>query len=199
MNQQKAQQLSSELHLSLQKAHYMAGLNNPSISRQVFDAAYQGSGNITQSICSGLLTTGAIHGPLTEAREFLYTFEQNTEQMKRVIENLIRQGEKVPGLGNSFFKDSIDPAFQTTYDLYTKLYEFATGGDTANPLDHLSAWTNASITRFKEKPSHLFPNAAGITAAVCNLLKAVPFYENWFFISGRSKAWIESLTPEQPT
>lgn len=172
----------------LMEAHYAAGRDNPSISQQVFLAAMEGSGNPIGSVCAALLTTGSKHGPLSETRGLMHMFGRDPSTVTAVILETISNGEKIPGLGNSFFKEGIDPAFQKAYDCYCSAHYDIYPEIPVTLLDKFVDAVN------KVRPSDsapLYANAASITAAICELLNAIPYFENWFFVSARSRAWLE--------
>lgn len=183
-----------QIIINLQEAHYNAGLNNPSISRQIFQEAYNGSGSVIQAVCAGLLSTGSKHAPLTETRELLQFFIQDNEAATKVIQTRIQNGYMIPGLGNSFFKDSVDPVFQEVVEEYRMLHLSIYQGPPV--LDLFCDRVNEALSRHKDRPVQLYPNAAGITAAICELVGGDPFIENFFFISARSRAWLKIISVE---
>lgn len=180
---------------TLLEAHYKAGKTNNSISREVAAMAFYGSGDPMGSCASALLTTGKAHGPLDECRDILMSFRRSKKETIDMLRQYCLMGKKLPGIGNSFFKDKVDPAFQEAYRDYRSLYL-----DAQNDQPLLDAYVfecNKMLSEFKEKPMQLPPNAAGITAAICDLLNRPRYEQNWFFIAGRSKAWLEDMQDSQ--
>jgi len=175
----------------LEEAHYLAGKRNPSISRDTFLSALAGSGNITQAIAAALLTTGKMHAPLNETRQLFNLFRRNPEMARQAVREALSDGMKIPGVGNSFFKDSIDPSFRDIKEAYEEVYALIYPKSPISILDGFTEMVNSEIAAKKEPESFLYANAAGITAAVMELFLAPPYFENWVFISGRTRAWIE--------
>lgn len=190
------------LMIAVTEAHYRAGADNDSISRSVFRATYEGSGDVMKGIAAAILSIGGKHGPLFQARGLIGLFHLNPVKAYELIDECLQAGEKVPGFGNSFFKTEIDPAFEEVYLKYADLYSSIYGvSETSNPVNLL--WERFSRAKydqtFKYGDKCVYPNAALITGAVAHLCQGVPYIENWTFITGRSRAWIESLSlPEAP-
>jgi citrate synthase len=154
----------------LVKAHQDAARNNPNASAELCKVATEGSGDFTKGVIAGLAATGGAHAPLGAARTvYKYGFI-----------NYWDTGEKVPGFGNSFYKDKIDPAFVPTIThikkYHTKYFE---------RVVHL---TN-EIQKLMGK--RLQPNAALITACVAEILEIPLGYESLIFMLARIPVWAE--------
>lgn len=181
---------------ALLDAHYRAA-SNPSISNQTFLMVAEGSGNPVQAIAAAILSIGDKHGPLTKTRELMSFFAVDYQRGQGVIRNMLQDNVKIPGIGNSFFKDKIDPAFQEVYDLYLEASKEITRQD-QSLLEQYAMEVNESILSRRKydakKPiGFIYPNAAGITAAICILLHAYEYMEISFFLAGRAQGWIEQL------
>lgn len=183
-----------ELCEALEQAHHDAAINNNNISKNVCLAAYEGSNDPIKGVAAGLLSIGGKHGPLSETRHIFAMFKLNTDNAIRMFDAEVRAGQKIPGVGNSFFKESIDPAFN---DVYIKYIELCGILNSRNYILEYSNAVSASVSKFRGQETKLFPNAALITAGVAELLNLIPFFENWFFISGRSRAWLEIMGQAQ--
>ena len=183
-----------ELCEALEQAHHDAAINNNNISKNVCLASYEGSNDPIKGVAAGLLSIGGKHGPLSETRHVFAMFKASQDNAIRMFDAEIRVGQKIPGVGNSFFKESIDPAFN---DVYIKYIELCNILSSKNYILEYSNAVSQSVSRFKGKEITLFPNAALITAGVAELLNLIPFFENWFFISGRSRAWLEIMGQAQ--
>lgn len=169
-------------------AHQKAATNNSNISLAVTLNAFVGSGNPVGSVAAGLLSIGGTHGPITYARETLNEFWVLHNNVAFCKESLldgfykeIQLSGLIPGLGNSFYKDQIAPEFQHTC---AKLKEM---GESKSIDEYTKAFNS-----FLQK--ELYPNAALITAAVANCIGMPTPMENWFFITGRSLAWLEAMS-----
>lgn len=190
---EKGNQLQQTLIDALLKSHYDAAINNQNISKQSFQVALAGSGSPLQAVCAGLLSTGGIHAPVIETRDALRMFRGDREGWKAIARNQVEYNQKIPGLGNSFFRDCIDPAFMPAYNAYQELHGFL-NGNSISLLDDYAYCCNQVIFKSNDKDQYLHPNAALITAAACELMEALPFIELWFFISARSRAWLEIIS-----
>jgi citrate synthase len=178
------------------QAHYKAASNN-SISKMVFQATFEGSGNVVNAISAGLLTIGDKHGPLYQARALVKAYEEDPENARNFMFSLLKEGEKIPGFGNSFFKTGIDPAFYDVYrhyaEVFLRVHETYPSQNTVYELWEVF-YNLKSLDLPRNGFAGIYPNAAIITGAIMELCGCVPFYENWIFINGRTRAWIESLS-----
>ena len=163
-------------------SHHSAAVKNiNSVSTATLLNAYHGSSNPIQAIAAALLTTGSIHAPLTDTRRALSNFRVSGVPVKHNI----RGNGRFIGLGNSFYKDRIDPSFQ---DTYTELVEYMNFYQIPNFLMQYSQKCSELAGR------RLFPNAAGITAAVCIAINADPLSEVSYFLQGRIQGWTHLLS-----
>ena len=87
-------------------------------------------------------------------------------------------GKKIPGFGNSFFKDSIDPAWFNVESLLQDRFPKVSAR-----IEELGGFVTASIG------TKLYPNAAMFTAAACSELGVVRGFESALFIIARIPAW----------
>lgn len=174
----------------LHESHLNAALNNSeNVSRKVFEYTYSGSGSLIQAICAGFLSTGGRHAPLEQARKLIEFFSRDVEEATKAVFLAVADGQMVPGFGNSFFKDKIDPSFAKAYDMYTQAYFEMYPDHKETTLDQALIVLNDARMRLKPcKP--LYPNAAGITGAICSLLDMYYGTEISIFMSARSQAWL---------
>lgn len=152
-------------------AHDLAARNNQNASSSAAVNAFFGSGNLVNGIASAALTLGEAHGPIGPAR---FVYERFDE---RALKSAIQTGMKIPGFGNSFFKDKIDPAWSNVYEIIKA--DFPTANSRINQLH---GW-------MKEAGKDLYPNAALYTAVVCSELGMIPNSESAIFILARTSAW----------
>jgi citrate synthase len=129
--------------------------------------AYIGSGSITQAIASGLLTTGHLHAPIEEA---YFNLVQASDEY-------LQSADRVEGFGNSFYKDSIDPAFQPLFDVIAQNHP-----ELVKRVFHIQ-----KVAQIE----HLFPNAAIITAMCLVICGLPPEYGMALFIKYRVSAWAD--------
>jgi len=155
------------------KAHRSATLDNENLSKAIFSNAAFGSGDAVMGIAAGLLSTGGVHAPIVKARSIL--FHQPIEHIVKLLDLKI----KIPGFGNSFHKQGIDPAFRFvqamcengTYPEYDRVLEIQ------------------EIIK-KGTGKLLYPNAAAFTAIVAERLKLAKTQELALFIIPRIGAWL---------
>ncbi len=164
-----------ELLATLMESHRQAARNNANLSKAVAVEAWRGSGSFVQAACAGCLTIGGLHAPIAAARK-VWCHATITRLTMRV-----RDGEKVPGFGNSFFKDRIDPAFEPVAELLKVKFPMA-----ASHLDDLTeaVWRGGK---------RIFPNAALLTAAVCELIGIPEGIEEALFILARLPVWAADM------
>jgi len=157
-------------------AHQEAAKVNRNVSTVTMMNAMMGSGRIENGIAAAILTLGHIHAPILAARG-LY---ENGE--KEVVQLMIRRGQKIAGFGNSFYKTSIDPAFNDVMNILNVSFPKAIAR-----INELSGW-------MIEAGKPLYPNAALITAAVCSECKIRGGTESSLFILWRLPVWVDEMT-----
>ena len=160
-----------ELLQAVFDAHDMAARNNQNSSSGAAVNAFFGSAQITNAIASAILTLGDAHGPIGPAR---FVYERFDE---RALKSAIEAGMKIPGFGNSFFKDKIDPAWSRVSELIKSDFSNANAR-----IEQLHGW-------MKEAGKNVHPNAALYTAVVCSELGVIPGAESAIFILARTAAW----------
>jgi citrate synthase len=160
-----------ELLQAVFDAHDMAARNNQNASSGAAVNAFFGSAQLTNGIASAILTLGDAHGPISPAR---FVYERFDE---RALKSAIEAGMKIPGFGNSFFKDRIDPAWSRV----SELIKFSFPNANAR-IEQLHGW-------MKEAGKNINPNAALYTAVVCSELGVMPGAESAIFILARTAAW----------
>lgn len=160
-----------ELLQAVFDAHDMAARNNQNASSAASVNASIGSGQVTNGIASAILTLGDAHGPIGPARFVYERFD------KLALESAIESGMKIPGFGNSFFKDRIDPAWSRVSELIKSDFP-----DANARINEIYGWLKAM-----GKNAH--PNAALYTAVVCNELHVIHGAESAIFILARTAAW----------
>lgn len=173
---------------ALSRAHFVAAHNNKNnISAVAALNAYQGSGSIPQAIAAGILSMGGQHAPLGEARSLIRRFRKHPrESFEMHIRGIILSKKKVPGFGHSYYKDQIDPAFDEVWQQYWSLID-----DSENPVIQIQGIVNKTLEEIGKR--RIFPNAAIITAAVCEYLDAYPGMEYGIAIASRIPAWVELI------
>ena len=153
-------------------AHNNAALGNRNLSSEIVSAVTRGSGDFTKATSAALLSIGEAHAPIDKAR-YIFRFAKPED-----LTALRKAGTKVPGWGNSFFKDGIDPAFIPVHELIA-----ANCPDYIARLDTLTMAVNGGFDK------KLHPNAAILTAMVCEIINLPPGLESSLFILGRLPAW----------
>ena len=169
-----APELDSEKQLLMDlliDAHSRAATDNANASSLTFINALYGSGRMENAIAAAMLTIGAKHGPISDAR---IIYEYATADF---IKETVSAGEFIPGFGNSFYKDDIDPVWKGV-DRYLSI-KFAPA--------HKRIWELHSIMESCGKK--LYPNAALYSAAVCSICGVKPGTEVAIFAIARISAW----------
>lgn len=169
-------------------AHHNAALKNENVSSHLVLNAFRGSRNVTQAIIAGTACLGGDHAPLTKARNLIRRWRKTSEKdFGLYIKAYIINKKKVPGYGNSFWKDQIDPCFQKVFEMYQQVY-----GKKDNPVDDI--WYH--IEKAKQSCDRKFlihPNAAIITAAIAELCELDDGMEVGIALQGRIPAWIKIM------
>lgn len=154
-------------------AHRLAAWND-NASSLAFRVASMSSGDFLHGVVAALMTLGKRHAPVEEARHMIYVAGQ--EEMRELVES----GEKVPGWGNSFYKDSIDPAFSEV-DAWIRKEQ----PDHAKILDEKTEM----VRELTEKD--LYPNAASYTAICAEILGLPAGLAVLLFVQGRLGSWAQ--------
>ena len=160
-----------ELLQAVFDAHDMAARNNQNSSSGAAVNAFFGSAQLTNAIASAILTLGDAHGPIGPAR---FVYEKFDE---RSLKSAILSGMKIPGFGNSFFKDSIDPAWSRVREIIEADFKKAN-----DRIKQLHGW-------MKEVGKDVHPNAALYSAVICNELGMIHGSESAIFVLARTAAW----------
>ena len=159
--------------IALTKAHQQAALLNNNVSSVALKLASSVGTPFSQSVASALITLGGeIHGPTTLARQVIYSWS------KEDIEAYMAKGKRIPGWGNNFFKDKIDPAWDEMFRLLKEDYypHFENLVAVSSVVNHCSG-------------RYLYPNAAAFTAITAEILELIPGTEIMLAIVCRLPAW----------
>lgn len=159
---------------ALFRAHSNAAIKNESnLSNQAVALAAQGSQSFCQSVIAGLATLGKSHAPVTEARRLLY---QTTIPD---IDKMIASGKRIPGWGNSFYKESLDESW-VEFDALLKA---------EHPAHHHTLETITALLASHGKK--LWPNAAAYTAVTAQIIELPWGTELQLVIVPRVYVWAE--------
>jgi len=154
------------------KAHDLAATTNQNASSAACVNALSGSGSFSNGVASAILTLGKHHGPISDARMVYENFTEDS------VRQWIQVGGKVPGFGNSFFKDSIDPAWIRVdvflNDKFPTVYA---------RIQELGRFVELTVGK------KIYPNAALFTAAACSEIGVAHGFESAVFIISRIPAW----------
>jgi citrate synthase len=155
----------------LMEAHAKTAVENANASSAACINAGAVTGRLTNGLASAILCLGGHHAPITEARAVY------TQWTKENIKEALLWGKFIPGFGNAFYKDSIDPAWQAvdTYlsTVYPKKYA---------RIAELQGW-------MKEENVNLFPNAALYSAVACDIMECVWGAEISLLVLARLPMW----------
>lgn len=175
----------------LEVAHYNAALNNQgNISASVAMHVFDGSGDPLKAISAAINSMGQKHAPLTHARSLVKNWILDPNRTRKYIEGLVEVNQKIPGFGNSFFKDQVDPSFQDVLSEYLQLYKDAN----TEPLLGIARYVNFLLTERKGREINLMPNAAGITGAIAEFCNIGTFQEVTIALKGRIPAWMQLIS-----
>jgi citrate synthase len=152
--------------------HRSAWRENPS-SVTVLNAA-SGSGELGKAIAAAILCTGGKHAPLAQTVEFL-----SLEDPAGMVPKMLEAGQKVPGWGGTFQKDSFDPILTEMDHLLNLSW----------PLIYRKLF---SVTdRLQRHGKILWPNPSAYTACVALALGLPAQLAPYLFIAARLSAWTQ--------
>lgn len=169
-----------DLVSALFAAHREAAIANDNASKIVVQQAWGGSGRFENAMIAGLATIGALHAPLTAARDLWDSTEDGARRsFTSVVPGITESGNPVPGFGNSFHKRG-DPAFfRVAFALQRKHQDVL--GRLGSLGECVRSWTGKD----------LWPNAAMYTAIVASICEVPRGLESALFALARIPAWAE--------
>jgi len=153
-------------------AHYGSAMNNKNASSAAVVNSFFASRSFPQALSSAILAVGSHHAPIDQARVAF------RELSKEGAEYWLNQGQKIPGFGNSFFKDGIDPQWQPVLDYLTECFP-----EKVSRINEIKSWIGKPI----------YPNPALFTAIACDLATVPIGYEAAVFALMRIPAWVSLL------
>lgn len=130
-----------------------------------------GSGELTATYIGALSTLGGHHGATRQARYAIY---HSTPQE---LERSIIEGRLIPGWGNSFFKEGIDPAWQRVDEVIHS--EYSKHGELMDVITGL-------LHRLEKR---VWPNPAGFTAVAAEILELPEGTEISLLVEARLPVW----------
>ena len=162
------------------EAQIEAARNNNNISKNAAILASVGNGRFTSACISAISTLGGIHAPVLEDKVGIYRDRSG-------IRKALKRGELIPGFGNSFYKEGIDPAFN-------KFYGYAE----ANFPDITAGIMGAREIILFETGLDIHPNAAAFTALTAEAIGLPYGLEPLLLIIPRSIVWAEVFVANRP-
>lgn len=161
---------------ALVEAHLQSSFRmNPSSCAVANSAA--GSQDLVKAFAAGLLTLGEKHGPIEQTYRFLSLQCPDT-----IVSRILKDGEKVPGWGNSFVKGKPDPLWEKV-DKILHAYQPPLAGK----LDDVT-------TELHEQGKKIYPNPSAYTAAAAMALGLEAKSAIYLFVSARLDAWAKIAT-----
>lgn len=157
-------------------AHEESARNNANLSNAAVDIARIGGVSFGQAVIAAVSTLGERHGPITSARSVLYA------RPNEAIHSAIESGVKLPGWGNSFFKDRIDPAWSSLNEAIKDAFP-----EDSQRLDSITSW-------LWEAGKRVHPNAAAFTAIVAERIGLPVGAEVGLFVAARLPVWASRFT-----
>lgn len=159
-------------------AHQKAARSNKNVSSITMLNASMGSGRLENGIAAAIMTMGNQHAPLIGARG-LYENGQ-----KEIVLAMLSKKMKIPGFGNSFYKTSLDPAWEEVWSIIQTSFPRI-----ENRIAEISSW-------LIEGGKPLYPNAAMLTAATLSEIGWRGGTEQSLFILSRLPVWVDALTED---
>jgi len=157
------------------KAQYQAAMNNDNVSSAMVRQMAVVGEPFEKAVAAALLSLGGpVHGPTADARHVLFTADD-----AEIKERMLRK-EKIPGFGNQFYRDKVDPAFA---EFYTEIEN-----------NHPEIWTrltHVAALIMEVKGKFFYPNAAAATAITAELMNLAEGTEIQLLVMGRLPAWAQ--------
>jgi len=157
------------------EAHYRSAMENANVSSAAVVNCARGNPVGLSAIASAILSLGAGHGPVAAARGWIYASPE-------MIESSLNGSVRIPGFGNSFFKEG-DPKWFPVRDFITE-----------NFRDHRIMLEDQTAVMLRHRP-HLYPNAARYTAICADEMRIPRGQEEMLLILPRMPAWFQLAKP----
>lgn len=162
--------------------HREAAIRNmPASSAALVNVASCGGG-FSKSVAAALLTLGEMHGPIDEAREVIYRTPLDE------IATRIHRGDKIPGWGNAFYRDQLDPAWIPALELVSNEWP-----------DHMMRLAEVTEVVRRETKANLFPNASAFSAVAAEVVGVPLGTALMLAIVGRLPAWAMLHAQSRPS
>lgn len=158
---------------AVRRAH-IASVQRANTSRAVFLSTINGSGNYVNGLIAALATLGGNHAPIAQTMWVL-----SQPDLPATIRELLAEGQRVPGWGNSFVRGEPD-------DLWTEVDALL-----AKEFTPLHLQLVAGTTTLHTAGKLLFPNPSAYTAAAALLVGLRPDVAPWLFVSARLDGWTQ--------
>jgi citrate synthase len=172
---------ADELISAVLTAHKTAALENENVSSVALSLAASVKTAFPQSVAAALQTLGGpVHGPTKEARELIYAWSAED------VQEALNDGHRLPGWGNSFHRDQVDPAWHDVDKMLRENYE-----------EHAARLDNITELISEVKGKVLFPNAAAYTAVTAHIIGLPLGLEIMLLIIGRLPAWAAQYMSQQ--
>lgn len=170
----RAEPLTEKEHklLNLCLDAHSQSVHRDNISTAVLRNAAVGSLSFSTAIAAALCSIGGIHAPLLQSFYFL-------QRPMSEIEQHLELGHFVPGWGNSFEKQGIDPLWQPVADYI------------AQNFPELGQKIEGITLSLHNHGKQIYVNPSSLTAAVAIILDIPPEIVCWLFIQGRLSGWAQ--------
>lgn len=122
--------------------------------------------SLVNSIASAMLSTGGLHAPVIQARRVIFNTHPSFDPT-----------HIVPGFGNSFYKDKVDPAWDNVLEIIECSFE--------REASKIQSWSEI----LKENGKVLYPNAACLTAAAAEIVEWPHGLEPLLVVEPRIAMW----------
>lgn len=150
--------------------------NSNNASNETIRQASAASLSLSNTLAAAMLTTGGHHAPVIQARRIVFRTQPRYED-----------GVIVPGFGNSFWKDRVDPVWLQVLDMILSGFPEET--------KKINDWSD--VLRAAGKSFH--PNAACMTAAVAEIVMWPEGLEPLLVIEPRIAEWAQLYRSCLPT
>lgn len=154
---------------------HLESAKRDNVSTTVIGLVGAGSRNYERAIAAGILSLGGIHAPLELTTQFL-----SLDAPEAIVSEMISSGQLVPGWGNSFYKDGIDPLWEEVD------HELRHWPDFCGKLQRVTV-------ALHDAGRKLYPNASAYTALTALILGVPGKVAGYIFIAARLPEWTRQL------
>lgn len=141
-------------------------------------STFVASQDYEKALAGAILTIGGYHAPVKATMSLLSAPDA---EIPRIVDQLVKNGQRLPGWGNSFHKGSADPLWKDVDEALQSVNR------------ELHERISTITTHLHVAKKIIFPNAACYTAATALTLNMPMHVASYLVIAPRIEVWTSML------